>query len=503
MSAIPSTRKKAPTFDPLATTEGREVKAKRNAKTMTKKAKAKRRSPSGEGAAKSEVLPPFDCFFDDRKDRYYFTDAGGIWRGYSVENFKRRLRANGIDGRAAPGALLSPQDEVILRVQDHHGIDFAGALAGYSAGFLEMNGSRVLVTCGPRLPVPAVGEWATLKRFLSELFGVGLDAHGQTQFTVFSLWAARAWRSIGEGLSLRGQALLIAGPASCGKNLLQEVVVTEILGGRLVKAGDFLTGETAFNGFLFAGEHLVISDETVSRDIRARRELGQRIKGIVANESHSMHHKGRDPLTVNPRWRLTLSVNDETEHLQTLPPVGDRDIRDKVHLLRVWPASFPVDEAERVEWLAALRREIPAFLAAALALEVPRHLLEVRPRFGHREFHHPELLERLNSFSPELHLLGLIDRLLFEEVKGTPFEDGEPWEGSASELRSKLLDAGADRSVVQKEIGDLLRSAEQCGQYLSRLKDHHPERVEELPRTGNKRGWRILPPAREGEVDAN
>jgi hypothetical protein len=484
-------RKAAPIFNPLATDEAKEAKSKR-----TGKSKAGTDKKPKKAGNEIEVKPPFECFFDDRKGRYYYTDGFGNWRGYGTEDFRRRLRKHDISGRNEEGSLMSPQDRVIDLIQHHHGIDFAGPVSGYFAGFQEANGFRILVTTSPKLPVPKAGDFATLHKFLSELFGVGTDAHGEQQFTVFCLWIARYFRAIAEQKPLKGHALLIAGPGGCGKNLLQEVVITAIAGGRMVKAADYLVGATDFSGFLFSGEHLCLSDDTSARDIRSRRELGQKIKDLVANGAYSMHHKGRDPMTLHPRWRLTVSVNDEAEHLQTLPPVADRDIRDKVHLFHVWPASIPETEDEQGLWIAAMVSEIPAFLAHVLTLEVPRHLKEERPRFGHREFHHPELLERLNSFSPELHLLQLVDSLLLEG-----WSQPEPWEGRASDLRSQLLDAADGKTAQQKEIADLLKSEAQTGQYLARLNDHHPERVQELPRKGDKRGWRIHPPKQDQEQE--
>lgn len=375
-----SRRKAAPTFNPLSTQEAKEVKAKRTAKksgganTENAKGKGDAGKRSKTPAAEIEVKPPFECYFDDRKGRYYYTDGIGWWRGYGTEGFRRRLRKHGISGRGEEGSLMSPQDRVIDHIQHHHGIDFAGPVSGHFAGFQEANSFRILVTTSPKLPMPKAGDFATLNKFLSELFGVGADAHGEQQFTVFCLWAARAFRAIAEQKPLKGHALLIAGPGGCGKNLLQEVIITAILGGRMVKAADYLTGATDFSGFLFSGEHLVVSDDTSARDIGSRREFGQKVKDLVANGAYSMHHKGRDPMTLHPRWRLTVSVNDEAEHLQTLPPVADHDIRDKVHLFHVWPASIPETEDEQGAWITAMVSEIPAFLAHALKLEVPRQL---------------------------------------------------------------------------------------------------------------------------------
>ena len=204
-------------------------------------------------------------------------------------------------------------------------------------------------------------------------------------------------------------------------------------------------------------------------------------------------------MTVEPLWRVTISVNDEAEHLQTLPPVGDKDISDKVHLLRMWPADMPHNEDEKEAWLTHIKEEIPAFVHHCLQLEkeVPAAFRETTPRFGHLAFQHPELLEKLNSFAPELHLLSLIDQLMFPP-DGDPDEPYQPWEGRASDFRLKLLQLASGRSMLEREISELIKSEAQCGTYLGRLEDHHPERVLQLKREGNKRGWRINPPPSSG-----
>ena len=228
---------------------------------------------------------------------------------------------------------------------------------------------------------------------------------------------------------------------------------------------------------------------------------------MVANDVQEMHAKGKDSMSVCPRWRLSISVNDETEHLQTLPPVADADIRDKVHLLLCHRAEIPTSDDAFESWLAAIVGEIPCWLHHCLSLEVPAELREERPRFGTRAFQHPELLERLNSFAPELHLLGLIDQFAdelfvpcpFEAANGDTSDELKGWKGSASELRAKLLQSADGKPAVEREVSELIRSDERCGQYLKRLSQHEATkaRVQELPRTGNKRGWRILPPVKE------
>ncbi len=349
----------------------------------------------------------------------------------------------------------------------------------------------VLVSVSPCLLTPCAGEWQTLRAYLSQLFGAGHDSNAEKQMLTFCLWIARAFRSIAEQRVLAGQALILAGPRGNGKTLLQEEIITAMLGGRMVKArGWYLDAQAKFNVELFKAEHHVLSDENASRDYRARREFGQKIKDAVANNQHSCHPKHVDSITLPARWRLSISVNDEAEHLQTLPPISDKDIADKVHLFQTYQADIPADDDERAAWLARLMAEIPAFLFDALKLDVPAEMKE--GRFGVKAFRHPYLLAQLNSFSPEVRLLEIVDELLFWDT--TP----DPWQGNATELRAALLEKAEKGSPLQREIESLLSGPAITGQYLNRLADaeRHGDRVtnEGRKESGTKRSYQIKPP---------
>jgi hypothetical protein len=46
-----------------------------------------------------------------------------------------------------------------------------------------------------------------------------------------------------------------------------------------------------------------------------------------------MHAKHREALTLDPIWRMTISLNEEPESLQVLPPL-DESLEDKIIILR-------------------------------------------------------------------------------------------------------------------------------------------------------------------------
>ena len=86
-------------------------------------------------------------------------------------------------------------------------------------------------------------------------------------------------------------------------------------------------------------------------------------------------------------------------------------------------------------------------------------------------------------FSPETHLLEMLDTELFNSAFPTS------WEGTAAELERKLT---ADNSTVKREARNLLTFQAACGTYLGRLRNLYPDRFEDKhTKKGNR--WTIHP----------
>jgi len=493
-----SKRKAAPTFNPLKTAEAKVVKKKRGktaAAPPPSSAGKTAEPPTSAANTNYDALKiPFEVYHRAKGDKYFWLDGAARFQEHGVEDFRRLLRLNGISGKNADGELTSAHDHLIQRVQSKHGVDVAMPLAGYPAGFREMNGVCMLVTVPPKLPQPQAGEYPTLKQLLSELAGVGKDELGEVQLKTLTLWLARGWRSIAEDRTLSGHCLILAGPPSACKTMFQEVIITAILGGRKAKAALVLVKDKDFTADLASSEHLYLADELVSKDYRSRMNLAEKIKSFVANRGQSVHPKGVDQMTLDPRWRLSISLNDEPDKLAMLPPLDDADIANKVILLRCYPVTRPSDDLEQERWIKQLIEEIPAFLHAALTLKVPVELRELDGvRFGLRSFLHPGLMADMNANETESTALLVIDKLLFWSL------DCEAVEDSASNIRLMMLDKAADDKTMRAEVERLFPSELRVGGVLSRVMNRHPGRVEKPDRHGNKRFWRILPPT-EGQA---
>ena len=237
-----------------------------------------------------------------------------------------------------------------------------------------------------------------------------------------------------------------------------------------------MSGQTQFNSDLAGAEHWLMADESGSIDIRTRRDFGEHVKAAVANAETSIHAKYGEAATL-PIWhRMSMSVNDQSEALQILPPMN-ASLEDKVTLLRCTPADVGNDRT--ATWTAATR-EIPQLLGMLRTIRIPK--AERHDRYAVRAFHNPDLFEALADYSPEARLLDLIDEIIFSKGR-------DPWRGSAIELEKQLRS-----SAFSWAVDKLLSFGSACGSYLARIQNRHPERVSGCKNEG-KTVWTIQPPA--------
>ena len=435
---------------------------------------------------------PPEAYYDVRTKEYLVQDQRGRWIGLAEVPFKRVLRQHGVPGVVDKDTGLSAQDNAILELQMQRNVLWAGSLAGYKAGFYETGGTRILVTSSPRILEPAAGDWTMLRGVIEGVLG---DLGGVQLPYVYG-WLKVAYESLRAGMKLPGQAFVMCGPHGCGKSLFQQLI-TVILGGRVAKPYQVMTGGTAFNSDLFGSEHLAVEDEQPSTDIRARRAFGAQIKNVTVNVDQRLHQKHRDAIVLQPFWRMSVSINDESENVQILPPIDD-SMEDKLMIFRAVKHEMPMPTgtaAEREAFWARLVSELPAMLNHLVETEIPAELR--CERFGVRHFHHPEILRLLNEVAPEMRLLSLLDTVYFSQPAIGLGRIGvaQPSEicQTAEEIEAGLTGANCAHSY---EARRLLGWSGACGTYLGRLAKAMPQRVQQV-RSATFRKWRILPPPAE------
>ncbi len=401
-------------------------------------------------------------YFDTGRNCYWIRDDRGNWISLNETQFKRMLRRQGVSPKTLENAYVSPLDLRLIDIQQKFDVHYAGSLAGHSTGVYKIGERRVLVIDSPRIIEPHPGEWPILNAVITGL----LHDPQVDQRPYLYGWLKISYETLRARERRPGQAMVVAGVHDCGKSLLQNLV-TVMLGGRSARPHQFMLGLTPFNSDLFEAEHLMIEDEQASTDIRARRNFGTHLKSITVNEWQRCHAKYRVPISLPPFWRLSITVNNEPENLMVLPPIDD-SIEDKLIILRgsKFPMPMPTATlAQRRAFWQHLIDELPHFLDFLLQWEIPSDL--VSDRFGITHFHHPEILQAINTLAPEYRLLRLIDEELFLT------EETDPWEGSAEQLERRLC---AEPSTCRNEARKLFTFNTACGVYLARLHKRYPNR---------------------------
>jgi hypothetical protein len=377
------------------------------------------------------------------------------WMNLTEAQYRRKLKSVGFNPKPSKGSYASEVDDMMELSINTKDVEYAGGMSGYKEGFYEDCGYRFLVTSAPNLPEPKPGEWPMLESIMGQLF------NDYEQYV--HAWLKIAYEALAAGRRRPGQVLVMCGPHGCGKSLFQNLI-TIMLGGRTGKPYQFMTGNTDFNGDLFAAEHLMIEDEVASTDLRSRRHFGAMIKNFTVNEEQRCHPKNKQGFMCRPQWRISISLNDEPENLMILPPL-DGSIEDKMIILRVYKAEMPMPTItmdQRTAFWDGLKAEIPAFLHYLLNWEVPEDMR--CERYGVKHVHDGTLIQSIDALSPEMKLLQLLD--------------GEvsiyPWVGTPTELEHMLTSEG---SGVYREANKLLSYPSAAGQYLGRLANKMPERV--------------------------
>jgi hypothetical protein len=419
--------------------------------------------------------PLDDLHYDPNSGQWWTRNAWGDYAQINGERVRTLFTESGVSPTKDQTGASDVDRELLRRTRDTR-IRYAGSVAGHRAGLY----GKVLVTesVAPLESVP--GDCARLQTYLHNLLDQNDD-----QYWRLIYWLALRRRAVLTNTWRASQALALVGPAACGKSFVQAQVITKLLGGRIAKPYRYMSGATEFNGDLFASEHLCISDEAPGRDIHSRRSLGSHIKSMLFDIDQSCHPKNRQAVTLRPIWAMSISLNDEPENLQVLPPL-DPSLMDKLIILRCVrnPLPWPGPEIEVLREI--IDTELSQFSHYLDGLTVPDHLVE--PRCGLKAYQHPAILDELMQLSPEHQLIGLIDTVIFENEFLT-------WRGTAADLETILRD-----SKYAREADRLFRFNTACGVYLARLHEQDPHRFKKTKASGKVK-WAISPPQKSAAFD--
>lgn len=490
--------------------------------------------PSGGGSVdeKNGVTSPADpsqafetqsgleeYYFEETTRQFWLVNEAGEWVSLAEGGFRRHLKKRGLRDKPIPGQLISQCDETISKVEKEHRVAFAGELAGWKKGLHRITGSSVLISKSPELIELKKGEWPMLRAVLEGLF-IGeepsLQEGGEStkidQLDRWFGWHQHLMQCYYDGTIAPGLALCIAGERNCGKTMLS-TILSWCLGDRVSKPYDFMIGRDNFNRDMFSATLQLVDDENADTRIDARLKFGAQIKKMTANAAAKLRAMHKDGLTLSVLHRLMVLVNLEANRLMVMPPV-DSDIIDKLLMLKAytrpapaapitldtpaqqacWPMPMPTrTEAEKAAFRARLRAELPAYLWWLLfEYKMPSHV--AGGRFCVQHWQHPQILERLQQFSPHVRIWQLImqsDVVFTEYVGGdadTPAErkDRPEWSGTATELYNLLV--GESSKLSQHDRRSVPDPA-WLGQRLEACREHFGIAVCDTKRTAKAKTW--------------
>ena len=225
-------------------------------------------------------------------------------------------------------------------------------------------------------------------------------------------------------------------------------------------------------------------------DRKSRVLLADELKRLIATESHALHPKYCDAITLFPWWRVSLSINSNVDRLKALPALTS-DFGDKILLLLCESHPMPMPTGtpeERRAFREAITAELPAFVNFLLSWEMPADLRQTKhaSRFGHDHFHHPRLAAALFEQEAESSLLYILDNcealynmtdLAFKQAGGEGSGEDDTWGWASSELlREQLCDDPqfARFAGMAKKIFTFTGAS---GTYLGKLQEKFPERI--------------------------
>lgn len=492
------------------------------------------------------------------KTEYRFDAGRGLfWKQLNQDEWielregamRRELMKGGLSHKIDPSkGKISPLDDRLRDIEQGARVQEARCIAGWKAGVHEMGGDMVLVPRSMRLILPKEGSFLLISALIEGLLDG--DEHEETaegtkvsrcdQRDRWLAWMQHWLQSLYAGRPTNGMALCIAGDPDCGKTRISEIE-KELTGGKVGKPYDWMIGREDFNKELFEASLQLVDDENANTSIEARRELGAKIKKVVANVDLKMRGMHRDGYNVQPCWRLHFNVNLEEGALLVMPPLT-ADVIGKLLMLkaykrplvptdekqmqaylsrypalaawwdyalehgiitaadraRCWPMPMPADTfREQERFWSSVRGEMPAFVFwLTEKYQPPSHV--VGGRFGVQPWQHPEIVEALQQFAPHVQLWRLLERcgIVWRRIVrvGTAeapeeWEDLTEWTGTARQLHDLLRDE--NNKLSRHERDREVKGESYIGQRLNEAMRHWGRDVVDFRRTGKSRTWTL------------
>lgn len=431
-----------------------------------------------------------DIYYNDRSKDYLLKDHFGNYISISKADALLELEMRGISrkvGKKSKG--ISHADRVLQDIRATKNVIAVQTVGGIDAGpFKTISGGRVLVPSSPERVVPAPGDWSIIQEHLWRMLGAdGADENGVRQYETFQAWMRCAWLQFKKGVDRGlvehrgfdpGQAVYFCGPIRSGKSLTQSLI-TWALGGRSSNVASWLKGDERFTFHMFGTEHLMVADDTsTSWSENERQRYADKIKEVAANRDHQCNPKFGKPFQATPFWRLTISLNDNPEHIARIPSFYDPTIADKLIVFKCYnyEESLAPEElrlrSNRDRFGEKLESQIPAWLHYLENWTPPARVTE-NMRYGVKAFHNPTIVEECQDISEEIELYKLICGAVFDKTENP---DKKPVAFRCSELVMEVSDMMISDSR-RRRLRELAPSAKALTMKLRRVQRAAPHVV--------------------------
>jgi hypothetical protein len=353
------------------------------------------------------------------------------------------------DGRHRSNRLKLEVKNGLLWIAETNDVDLVVALAGYKAGLIVLNGRKILVPHECELIEPGKGDAYIIQEILDNLLG-------KEQCVYLYAWLKIAYRQLKNHVIRPGQVLILAGPKGCGKNLVQEQIITPILGGRFARPFKYAIDRTQFNADHFEAPHLMMSDE---KGNFSRTDIQEYIRSVASDKTEYYHAKGQTADAFPVFRRLSVSCNDDQFSLKLVPPL--HELTNKVLLLHCALHPLPRSNVTDEEFLAlneVIQGQLPAFLYFLEdKFQIPDRIAD--ERFGIKGYVNPDLKEMVSGLDPEDSALDLLKAV---------YEDGFE-KKPASMLHADIYDHSGGH--LRQELMRIAKTPKQLGVLLSLLSD--------------------------------
>jgi len=404
-----------------------------------------------------EVAEELGAWWLSGKDKFVIQSSDGRWHEWSQQALIDAMRA--LPGRlvqikAREGEQVSEAKQVLLYLRRERALDsLMHALPGYREGLYRLPSNEVvMIKSSPSLITPAAGEWRTIYRIVMGMLGADGSTEEVDQTAYF--WSlCKCWESAyRDGTPdigwKKSHAVIFVGPDGCGKNLLQELILTPLVGGRFANPRKWLMGEDEYNSDIMV-EHFALSELPGSQRMEDRTKFAEILKEIIANSELRVRLMRVEPTRFRHFIRISISVNDDPSTMRQLPVVAS-GFGDKINIFKCRRSILPMvgdgvdEDGEPIEdgddgagseraLAAAIQREMPSFIQWLRDdWKIPDALVAFDPgkanpkRFGFRAYHHPAITEQLYEETGAAQVLRLID---MAEFSAGPMDDAcKLWE---------------------------------------------------------------------------